>query len=206
MSESEQQAAYEDTIRFRMKRELRKRMRSVRSAHPASALAERSRRIVDRIASLEAWGTARTVALFMSMPDEVQLAELVRIAREDGRRVALPVVTDGPALVFRAPFDGGMEHGMVTSSFGIAEPSEDAPTVAYEDIDLVVVPALAIDPRGQRIGYGAGYYDHTLPLATRAVRVGVVFDFQLIVETPTRAADVPVQWIVTDTRTMRAEP
>jgi 5-formyltetrahydrofolate cyclo-ligase len=205
-SDSEGEKRYEDELRFRAKRELRKRMRSVRATIPPAAIAQRSRSIIDRLVTLDAWPSAKTVALFMSLPDEVQLAELIRIAREEHKRVALPVVIEGAtALTFRAPFDGAVDHAMVTSPFGIQEPAEDAPTVAPEEIDLVIVPALAIDPRGHRIGYGAGFYDHTLTLMTRALRVAVAFDFQLIAEVPIRADDVPVTWIVTDARVMRAE-
>jgi 5-formyltetrahydrofolate cyclo-ligase len=206
MSVGDGEKQYEDELRFRAKRELRKRMRSVRAAIPPAAIAQRSRSIIDRLVTLDAWGSSKTVALFMSMPDEVQLEELIRIAREEHKRVALPVVVDGAkALTFRAPFDGAIAHALVTSPFGIQEPAEDAPVVAYDEIDLAIVPALAIDPRGHRIGYGAGYYDHTLTLMTRALRVAVAFDFQLIAEVPIRADDVPVTWIVTDARVMRAE-
>jgi 5-formyltetrahydrofolate cyclo-ligase len=195
----------EDALRFRAKRELRKRMRSLRAALPPSAIAERSKRIVENLLALETWDPAGTVALFMSLPDEVQLDALIARAREQGKRVVLPVVTDAPALTFRAPFEHGASHSFVTSAYGIREPGEDAPVVAPDAIDLMIVPALAIDPRGHRIGYGAGYYDHTLALATAAQIIGVAFDFQLIAEVPERPADVRVHWIVTDRRVLRAE-
>ncbi len=203
---SEQGKEFDDAVRARVKRELRGRMRQLRRALPTSAIAARSRAIIDRVVLLDAWSKAHTIGLFMSLPDEVQLGELIRIAREQGRRVALPVVTGARALTFRAPFDGGVDRGLFTSSFGIAEPGEDSPEVALEDLDLVVVPALAIDPRGHRLGYGAGYYDSTLPRATKAERVGVAFEFQLIMEVPVNATDAPVDWIVTDTRSQHAEP
>ncbi|HEY5239824.1 MAG TPA: 5-formyltetrahydrofolate cyclo-ligase, partial [Polyangiaceae bacterium] len=61
-------------------------------------------------------------------------------------------------------------------------------------------------PRGHRIGYGAGYYDRALPrFAPPAVSVTVLFDFQLVAEVPTTDGDVTVDWIVTDTRVMKAE-
>ncbi len=206
MTQSEAEARYEDEIRFRAKRELRKRLRAVRAALPPSAITQRSTAIVERVAHTDAWRDAKTVALFMSMPDEVQLGALIAMARAQRKRVALPVVVDGESvLTFRAPYAEGVEHPFVTSPFGIDEPSTEAPAVAYDSIDLVVVPALAIDPRGHRIGYGAGFYDHTLVLMTQAVRMGVAFDFQLVAEVPIRGADVPVTWIVTDTRIMVAE-
>ena len=197
---------YEDEVRFRAKRELRKRMRALRTAHPPRVVAQRSAAITAAVLAMPAWTAARTVALFMAMPDEVQTSALVAAARASGKRVALPVVvSEQPVLAFRAPSDGGIERPLVMSAYGIDEPGEDAPLVDLATIDFVLIPALAADPRGHRLGYGRGYYDHTLPLATAATRAVVAFDFQLIAEVPIRAADVAAHWIVTDRRVMRAE-
>jgi len=67
----------------------------------------------------------------------------------------------------------------------------------------VIVPALALDPAGQRIGYGAGYYDRALAMAA-VVKVGVIFDFQLVSEVPAMDGDVAVDWVVTDRRVLRS--
>lgn len=190
-----------DQLAFRAKRELRKRMRGVRAALPAASIIERSSAITRRVTELDAWRAARCVALFSSLPDEVQCASLIDQARQSGKRVALPtVIDDEPGLVFRAPWDGGVARPLVTSLYGIEEPGEDAPAVPFEEIDVVLVPALALDERGHRIGYGRGYYDRVLPRCVEALRVAVAFDFQLIAEVPTRQGDVPVQVIVTDRR------
>ena len=93
----------------------------------------------------------------------------------------------------------------VQNEYGIGEPSADAPRIATEDIDLILVPALAIDSRGQRIGYGEGYYDRLLPALARAFKVATTYDFQLLVEIPNTAHDAPVDCLVTDARTLRVE-
>jgi 5-formyltetrahydrofolate cyclo-ligase len=94
---------------------------------------------------------------------------------------------------------------MQVLGFGFREPSLDDPEAVRGEVEAVVVPALAADPSGHRIGYGAGYYDRTLPrFAPPAVAVAVVFDFQLVAEVPTTDGDVRVDWIVTDTRVMKA--
>jgi 5-formyltetrahydrofolate cyclo-ligase len=190
-----------DQLAFRAKRELRKRLRAVRSTMPPAAVAERSARITERVLSLDVWKRARTVALFSSMPDEVQCASLVMAARESEKRVALPVVVDeAPGLIFRAGWDGAKAYPTVMSAYGIDEPDESAPTIAYGELDLVLVPALAVDDLGHRIGYGGGYYDRTLPLCAGAAWVAVAFDFQMVAEVPTRAGDVAVHAIATDKR------
>jgi 5-formyltetrahydrofolate cyclo-ligase len=95
---------------------------------------------------------------------------------------------------------------MLEQGLGFREPSQDAPEASPGTLDAVIVPALAVGPMGHRLGYGAGYYDRTLPaFAPPAVTVAVAFDFQLLAEIPFTAGDVAVSWIVTDTRTLRAE-
>ena len=87
-----------------------------------------------------------------------------------------------------------------SGSMRVPEPPEDSPLVDPAEVDLVIVPALVLDERGARIGYGAGYYDHLLPRLTRAVRIGVVFDFQLVAEVPETVGDERVNVVVTDER------
>ena len=94
---------------------------------------------------------------------------------------------------------------MVERGMGFAEPRSEDP--AAESLDVVVVPALAVDPAGHRLGYGAGYYDRTLPAyCPPGVAVSVAFDYQLLMEIPVTPADVATTWVVTDARTLRADP
>ncbi len=196
----------EEELRRRVKLELRKRMRGLRNALPAAACAERSVRIVDRLAQLERLAAARAVALFWPIEErhEVDLRPLDARLRARGARVAYPGVdpeTRAMSFRFVADVDAMREHG-----FGFREPALDAPEAPPGELDVVVVPALAADPRGHRIGYGAGYYDRTLPrFAPPATAVVVAFDFQLVPEVAITVGDVPVDWIVTDVRTLQAE-
>jgi 5-formyltetrahydrofolate cyclo-ligase len=197
----------DDVLRVRVKIELRKRMRSLRKALPASACSERSSRIADRLAILELMGRARAVALFWPIEDrhEVDLRGLDARLRARGVRIAYPGIDpESGVMTFRFVADA---EAMVEQGFGFREPAPDAPEVPDAGLDVIVVPALAIDPRGHRIGYGAGYYDRVLPrFAPPAKTVAVAFDFQLVAETPNSAIDVPVSWVVTDTRDFASEP
>jgi 5-formyltetrahydrofolate cyclo-ligase len=196
----------EDSLRRRVKLELRKRMRGLRKTLPASACRERSARIVERLEALDAIARARSVALFWPMEErrEVDLRDLDARLRRRGARVAYPAVVDeGASMIFRFARDG---CAMVAGPYGVSEPPDTEPVAAPGDIDAMVVPALAIDPRGHRIGYGAGYYDRTLSAyAPPAVTVGVAYDFQLLAEIPDTEGDVAVAWVVTDARATQAE-
>jgi 5-formyltetrahydrofolate cyclo-ligase len=198
----------EDALRRRVKVELRKRMRGLRKALPAAACTERSGRIVDRLAALEPIVRARTVGLFWPIEDhrEVDLRTLDARLRARGIRVAYPSVNpETRAMTFRFVADLA---SMAEQGLGLREPLPGEPEAApgaHDALDAIVVPALAIDPSGHRIGYGGGYYDATLPLhAPPAATIGVAFDFQLVAEVPATEGDVRLDWVVTDAREMRA--
>ena len=92
---------------------------------------------------------------------------------------------------------------MEERGLGFREPSADAPLA--EHLDVVIVPALAVDGRGFRLGYGAGFYDRALPRYRPPARaVAVIFDFQLAPELPIGPHDVAVDTIVTDARLLEA--
>ena len=172
-----------DVLRPRAKAALRKRYRGLRASLPPGAGAVRSQALCARVIALDAW----------------------QAARARGCTVCLPVVVESRGeLEFRVAWRGDEAFALEAGVWGIEEPAAGAPVVAPEAIDLVVVPALAIDGAGHRLGYGRGYYDQTLVRTVNAVTVGVAFDFQLIAEVPFEAHDVPVAWVVTDQRTLRA--
>jgi 5-formyltetrahydrofolate cyclo-ligase len=194
----------EDLLRRRVKAELRKRMRGVRAAMPAAACAARSTRIVERLEAIEAIARARTVSLFWPIEDrhEVDLRALDASLRARGVRVAYPRIDrDSGGMAFRFVED---PSAMQVEGY-LREPSPDAPEA--EALDAIVVPALAVDPRGHRVGYGAGYYDRALArMHPPAIAAIVAFDFQLVAEVPTTESDVACDFVVTDTRTLTAEP
>ena len=193
----------EDVLRVRVKGEIRKRLRGLRKTTPAAACAERSARIVLRLSDLDPVRVARSVALFWPIEDkhEVDLRPLDASLRARGAEVAYPTVIESGEMIFRFVADPG---AMEEHPLGFRAPSDDSPKA--DALDVIIVPAIALDPTGQRIGYGAGYYDRALAAHPRAVTVGVAYDFQLIPEVAATSRDVPVQWVVTDRRVLRASP
>lgn len=139
---------------------------------------------------LDAWKRAQVVLLYDALPGEVELSMLVDAA---GRRtVALPVVVGrGQPLLLREW--GNFSRG----PFGIREPDARSPTVDPASVDLVVVPGLAFDRRGGRLGQGGGFYDRTLRGMT-AVRLAVAYSPQVLPEVPMAAHDVRMHGVVTE--------
>lgn len=183
----------------RAKAELRKRARALRNTIPTSAIAERSANIQTRLESLPSFQNAKRVALFWPIEgrNEVDLRPLAKRIAERGVSVAFPSIDpETRAMTFRFPPN---PEAMEERGLGFAEPAYNDPEA--KEIDVVIVPALGVDAAGNRIGYGAGYYDRTLPrFCPPAIAIAVAFDFQLLVEVPITEGDVPVAMVVTDTR------
>ena len=91
------------------------------------------------------------------------------------------------------------------NELGIEEPPADAARVDLARVDLIIVPAVAFDARGHRIGQGHAYYDRLLPQLPAAFKVAVGYDFQLLADLPDQPGDARVDAIVTDARVLRCE-
>lgn len=193
----------EEIIRVKVKAELRKRLRGVRKTAPLEACQERSAKIVATLRELPEVANARSVALFWPIEarHEVDLRALDEWLRARGAKVAYPAIdAETNDMTFRfVPDVAKMEE----LGYGFREPPADAPRA--DVLDVVVVPAIAVDPTGHRIGYGAGYYDRTLPKYSPPARtIAVIYDWQLVAEIPSTPGDVQVGKIVTDLRVLEA--
>jgi 5-formyltetrahydrofolate cyclo-ligase len=185
------------------KQQLRRRMRALRGAVPSSARALRSAKIVAKLLSLPEIGSAKGVASFWPILEkhEVDLRSLDSELRMRGVHLYYPFMDpteDGYRTGFRLVDDTASlrERGR-----GFAEPDRSAAEARRGDLDVVLVPALAAAETGQRLGYGIGFYDSTLPdVAPPARTVIVAFGFQLLAELPHDDDDFGCDVVVTDER------
>ena len=140
------------------------------------------------------------VSGFMPLKSEINPLPLLRQLAEQGAALALPVVAGkGQPLIMRAwTFGGPLASGV----WGIREPMPDAPAV---DPDILIVPLLAFDRRGHRLGYGAGYYDMTLT-ALRAIKpivaVGIAYAAQEVDTVPITPRDARLDLVLTEHETI----
>jgi 5-formyltetrahydrofolate cyclo-ligase len=188
------------------KKQLRLRMRALRAAHPAGTLAERSAKIVALVARHEAFVRARSLALFSPLLErnEVDVRALDALARAANKRVFYPGVRDDAGGRAETDFreSAGLDD-LDDRGHRFREPPAGAASAGRGDIDLVLVPALAVALSGHRLGWGGGFYDAALPdLRPPACAMVVAFDFQLLAEVPNLAHDVACDVIVTDQRTV----
>ncbi len=195
--------APDDFIRLKVKAELRKRLRGVRRTTPAEACAERSRAIVARLLAHEAIASAKAVALFWPIEarHEVDLRPLDATLRARGVALAYPAIDpESGDMTFRLVSDPA---AMDEAGYGFSEPAAGSKEATA--LDVIVVPAIGADPTGHRIGYGAGYYDRTIPkFSPPATTIIVAYDWQLLAEVPHTTHDVRCHWVVTDARVLDA--
>lgn len=164
-----------------LRREMKRRNREMAPEERAAAAG----RIFRRVGELPAFGAARCVAVFCSLPDEPPTDEaLAQWSRE--KRIVLPRVAGEEMAFFE--YDPAT---LVAGAFGIAEPGPGAVPCDASEIDLIVVPGVAFTAAGERMGRGRGYYDRYLSQpGMHAVKVGVCFAHQLVGELPVEPHDV----------------
>jgi 5-formyltetrahydrofolate cyclo-ligase len=191
----------ERALRARAKDALRGRMRGIRRVLPQEAAAARSRAVCARVLALPELAAARVIVGYVALRKEADPAAVLDAARAAHQITGLVrVLPDSQLALLRC--DPGV--ALVENEWGILEPPDDAPVIPDDSVDVILVPALAADADGNRIGSGRGYYDRLLPRLPRAFKVALVYDFQLLAEAPVLPHDAPVDCVVTDDRVLRA--
>jgi 5-formyltetrahydrofolate cyclo-ligase len=188
-------------LRQRAKAEIRRQIRAVRKLLPPAACAERAARACAQAAAVAELSGARTLIAYVAMRKELDPHALCEQAWQRGARVGLPRIAEQGLELHAHTSDAAL----VENELGVREPAAACARIALSEVDVILVPALAVDPRGYRVGYGGGYYDRLLVTLPNALKIALVYDFQVVAEAPNEAHDAPVDWIVSDARIIRAE-
>ncbi len=183
---------------LRLKARAARRAISPEMRHAASAL------IARRVLDLPELATARAVAAYGAMPEEVDTAGLIEELMSRGVRVALPRVVDRLTMVLHWH---DRTATLLDGAFSVKEPHHEASPAPVAAIDVFVIPGVAFDARCNRLGMGGGYYDRLLGgLDTPRPVIGLAFDEQVFDELPVAEHDRPVDVLVTPTRVLRRAP
>ena len=180
-----------DSEKRALRAELRERRRirtSTRTTQDSVALTANLQKVVTDVG-------ARSLTAYLSLPEEPDTRAFLRWTADQGLRVLLPVARDDGLLDW-APYDGEDEDadflGMPTPTSELLGP------IAINDVDLILVPAAAVDRTGMRMGWGRGYFDKTLGSMEKCPPVyAVIFDDELVDAVPQERHDQPVNGVVT---------
>jgi 5-formyltetrahydrofolate cyclo-ligase len=179
------------------KTEIRKRLLNLRNSLSTKEIMAGSSEIVAELMRIEEIRKASTLMVYLSFGSEVRTDDLIRWCWKEGKRICVPFCHVESRELTACRIDGFDE--LETGHYGIRAPKEGLlRPVDGGEIDAILVPAVAFDRRGYRIGYGGGYYDRFLPRVPRAAKIGVAFVSQIIEEIPVDGHDLPVDLIVTE--------
>ena len=165
---------------------------------------EKSLTVTQRVFELDEFKQSKAVLCFLSLPHEVQTDSIIWESFRLGKEVFVPLVNDrqGVLQVARIP---SLDVEFVVRKYGVREPAPEVREIVSPSfVDFVIVPGLAFDVYGNRIGYGSGYYDKLLnELSRDIVSIGVGYDFQILDLIPHSDTDKSVQFVITETKTLR---
>ena len=182
------------------KRILRESTQAARDALTDAERADASRSIADKLARLPSFTPARTILVTMPFRSEWDSRLFAAEALAAGKRVVSPRVNPATKMLTLHHI-ADLVRDVAPGYRGIPEPLPHSAEVAADAIDWVLVPGLAFDEHGRRLGYGGGYYDRLLPLVPRAAsRVAGAFEVQIVSSIPTGPHDLGVDCIVTEAR------
>ena len=177
---------------------------ATRDALPPAVRATASRLIVGKICALAQYANAKTVMTYMGFGSEIETQPFFERIIADGKIAILPRVDRGSqTLMLHTARD---ISDLLTGKWGIREPGADAPQVSINEVDFLLMPGVAFDRFGNRLGYGRGYYDKLLVIADPALtRVAAAFSCQIVEAVPVGPNDQRIDRIITENEIIKPD-
>lgn len=187
-----------------MKKQLRGKLLAVRRKLNSEFVITQSDNMAQRLFLWPFYQRAKVVMLFLSMPDEPQMTSIMDHSWREGKTVCVPNMRQEFGLMDAAIIDN--REGLIRGRYNLLVPDPAyLSLIDPEKIDLIIVPAVAYDAKGNRLGMGAGYYDRFIPRATQAVLVGAIWSSNIIDDIPIAEYDKPVQYLLTENGIMHCD-
>lgn len=140
-------------------------------------------------------------ALYASLPTEVETRSLLSSLKKIGIQCYLPAIQDNRVLTFHAYSDN---DSLIKNAFNILEPDQSLyPAYPIHQLDLIICPLIGFDQQGYRLGTGGGYYDTTFQDYPALKKVGLAFNCQIVEQLPIEPWDLPLDMVITETKTYR---
>ncbi|MFN3966409.1 MAG: 5-formyltetrahydrofolate cyclo-ligase [Endomicrobiia bacterium] len=179
------------------KNQLRKKILKLRNSISKKEWGKRSERIYKNILKLDEFLKAKTVMLFASFGSEPDTKKIIIESLKMKKRVVLPKV-DTKKNILKPMEIKNYYRDLKPGFHNILEPVEKAKVINEKDIDIVIVPGVVFDSKGNRIGYGKGYYDNFLKKIPLKKRIGLSFECQIVKRLPHRKKDLAVSKLITE--------
>lgn len=185
----------EDEI-IQCKKSLRKKMLEIRRSLSEDIKASESKTIYQNIINSDYYRNSNLIMAYVSLKDEVQTLSLMKTVINDGKKLCIPFVRDRSGIMIAAYIEDLSD--LVIGEFGILAPdSNKLRIVDPKKIELILLPGVAFDYAGHRLGMGLGFYDRFLSKAISAKLVALAFSCQIVSDVPSEAHDYVMDYIVT---------
>ena len=154
--------------------------------------------ILDKLIELPEFKTATTILFYASFDGEVETFELMKKAQKLGKKIVLPLINRNETEIIPVLVNN-LEEDLEYGQYGIKQPKSNlSKNAEFNQLDLVIVPAVAFDKQNNRLGRGAGYYDRFLKKISPDIPfIGIAFDFQIVDQLPRHTEDIPVSLVIT---------
>ena len=188
---------------FNDKKSLRKEILAKRNIMDAIEKEEKDRKILDKFYESNYYREAKNIFIYISYDSEINTKGIIKKALRDNKKIYVP------RTEFKTRLMDAVEitslNNLIESEYGILEPSVEEPHIDPNEIDLIVVPGVAFDRNGGRMGYGAGFYDRYFKKISKdnvkkVIKLALAYDFQILEKIPMNEQDVPVNYIITETK------
>ncbi|SHI70327.1 5-formyltetrahydrofolate cyclo-ligase [Geosporobacter subterraneus DSM 17957] len=189
-----------------MKKELRKETQNRRGMLSEGEILEKSSAIAQKLKAFPAYQAAQNVMVYIDFRGEVKTGEIIQDLISSHKRAIVPICVPKTREMILSHLKNPAEE-LAEGTFGVFEPKEEyIRPVAPDEIDLVIVPGVAFDRKGYRIGYGGGYYDRFFEkLPKKIPAVALAFDLQLVEKVPAEVFDQAVDYIITESEIIQCK-
>lgn len=186
------------------KKALRKAIFAQRDTQSPETIAQKSKAIHEKLFQLEDFQKAKTVMIYAAMRGEVQTKGIFEEALKQGKRVVVPIsqLADRSLLLSELR---DYDNELVVATFDVPEPKKECiRPVPHSEVDLVVVPGVGFDEKGNRLGYGGGFYDRFLAGLKKDVSaVAICYELQIRDDLVAEEHDLPMDWVITEKRAIK---
>ena len=182
-----------------MKQELRRTLLKMREKLPKKEFFEKSKSIKNKLFEMNEFKEADYILFYVSYDNEVYTHDMIKECISYKKKIIVPISNKQNRSLILSKLDdwSNLEPGF----YGILEPRKDKiKEIPIDDIDLIIVPGVGFDEKGNRIGHGKGYYDNLLRNSKDAMHIGLAFEFQIVEAIPAEKHDISVDRIITEKR------
>ena len=183
-------------VSFLKKTEIRKTLLKQRRVLSASKKTQYELQMLNSLRTWDVFKEACIIHIFLSKADEPETSQIIELAWKSGKKIGVPCVLPDTLELLHSQLISFED--LRPGALGVLEPSlEQRTALTPESFDLVIVPGVAFDRQGGRLGYGKGYYDRFLKM-TRAFRIGVCFSSQIVESVPMEDHDIHMQGLISE--------